>query len=111
MNTQSTATPVPPPRSVVECLAAISAAGFQSNLIPCEGGVRVSGTEQVVPSGRLITRVIYRVEGMSNPADSAIVYGLELPSGERGALVLGYGPSASQADAGLLTELPDKVAS
>lgn len=37
---------------------------------------------------------IYRFEGDSDPADEAVVYGIESKNGLRGVLVSGYGASA-----------------
>ena len=37
---------------------------------------------------------VYRFEGDSDPADEAVVYGIESKDGLKGILVNGYGPSA-----------------
>lgn len=39
---------------------------------------------------------IYRYEGMSDPADEAVVYAIEGRNGEKGVLVNGYGISADE---------------
>jgi hypothetical protein len=36
---------------------------------------------------------VYRFEGNSDPADEAVVYGIESRTGLKGVLVSGYGPS------------------
>lgn len=37
---------------------------------------------------------VYRFEGNSDPADEAVVYGIESVSGVKGVLISGYGASA-----------------
>ncbi len=98
---------LPSTPSTLEILANLATAGFEANLIPTDQGVRVSGQTQVVPPDEVTVHVARRVEGMSNPDDLAMVYGIEMPDGTRGALVLAYGPGASSADATLMKQLPE----
>jgi hypothetical protein len=48
---------------------------------------------------------LYRYEGMSDPADEAIVYALASPSGVKGILVSGYGISMDDASIETLKQL------
>jgi hypothetical protein len=48
---------------------------------------------------------VYRFEGDSDPADEAIVYGIESTNGVKGILVNGYGISAE----GLTARMADKL--
>jgi hypothetical protein len=53
---------------------------------------------------------VARLEGASDPADLAIVIPLQCPHcGTDGALIAGYGPEASQAEADVLTAMPRDV--
>ena len=36
----------------------------------------------------------YRFEGMTNPSDMSIIYGVKAPDGAKGAVVVSYGPHA-----------------
>jgi hypothetical protein len=48
-----------------------------------------------------------RVEGVSDPADEALVVALHCPAcGARGALTLAYGPRAGRDEAAVLADLP-----
>ena len=49
--------------------------------------------ERFGPEDFEITEV-YRFEGNSDPADEAVVYGIESNKGHKGILVNGYGPSS-----------------
>lgn len=100
--------PTPPPDSLVQSLDRLVAQGFSHNLVPDEGGVRVSGEDSVIPVKQLSIEVVHRFEGITNPGDESILYGIKLPDGRKGALALGYGPSASPQDAALLQALPDR---
>ena len=52
---------------------------------------------------------MYRFEGPSDPADEAVVYAIEAPSGKLGILVDGYGPSSDDHNAELLQHLREKM--
>ena|SRR5438105_13550854 len=52
---------------------------------------------------------VYRFEGISDPADEAIVYAIEAPSGLLGVLVDGYGTSADENNTELLQHLKMKT--
>ena len=58
------------------------------------------------PQGDGLGPASRRVEGASDPADLALVTTVECPHcGARGALILRYGPEASEDEADLLTAL------
>ena len=48
---------------------------------------------------------IHRFEGMSDPADSAIVYGIKSIDGKKGVLVNGYGISANPLTSAMAKKL------
>ncbi len=48
---------------------------------------------------------VYRFEGISDPADEAIVYGIESTNGLKGVLVGGYGISAEGMTADMAAKL------
>jgi hypothetical protein len=48
---------------------------------------------------------VYRFEGISDPADEAVVYAIESVSGLKGVLVSGYGPTADQMSADMAKKL------
>jgi hypothetical protein len=48
---------------------------------------------------------VYRFEGNTDPADEAIVYGIESTSGMKGVLVTGYGISAEGMGAEMAKKL------
>ena len=100
--------PTPAPDSLVQSLDRLVSEGYSHNLVPDEGGVRVSGDDSVIPTKQLTVEVVRRFEGLTNPGDQAILYGIRLPDGRKGALALGYGPSASSKDAALLQALPER---
>lgn len=49
---------------------------------------------------------VYRFEGNTDPADEAVVYGIEGRNGKKGVLVTGYGASAE----GISAEMARKLA-
>lgn len=48
---------------------------------------------------------VYRFEGNSDPADEAVVYGIESNKGDKGVLVSGYGLYADQLSSDLAKKL------
>jgi hypothetical protein len=52
---------------------------------------------------------VYRFEGPSDPADEAVVYAIEAPSGRLGILVDGYGPSADDKNTVFLQQLKERI--
>jgi len=48
---------------------------------------------------------LYRYEGMTDPADEAVVYGVQNSNDEKGVLVTGYGMSSAEVDEELLAKL------
>lgn len=52
---------------------------------------------------------VYRFEGPSDPADEAIVYAIEAPSGALGILVNGYGMYADENNSEFLQQLHERV--
>lgn len=52
---------------------------------------------------------VYRFEGPSDPADEAIVYGIEAPSGALGILVNGYGTYADGINTEFMQQLHERI--
>lgn len=48
---------------------------------------------------------VYRFEGNTDPADEAVVYGIQSNNGKKGVLVSGYGPSADTMSAEMAKKL------
>ena len=48
---------------------------------------------------------VYRFEGNSDPADEAVVYGIESNDGLKGVFVDGYGPSAESMSSEMVKKL------
>ena len=48
---------------------------------------------------------LYRFEGNTDPADEAVVYGVEAATGKKGILVTGYGISAEELSAEMAMKL------
>ena len=48
---------------------------------------------------------VYRFEGNSDPADEAVVFGIESNKGHKGILVNGYGPSSDVMSAEMAKKL------
>lgn len=54
-------------------------------------------------------REVYRFEGPSDPADEAVVFAIEAPSGTLGILVDGYGVSAGDENIEFVKTLHERI--
>ena len=52
---------------------------------------------------------VYRFEGPSDPADEAVIYAIEAPSGALGILVNGYGTYADDKNTEFLKQLHERI--
>jgi hypothetical protein len=52
---------------------------------------------------------VYRFEGPSDPADEAVIYAIEAPSGALGILVNGYGTYADDKNTEFLQQLHERI--
>ena len=52
---------------------------------------------------------VYRFEGPSDPADEAVIYAIEAPSGALGILVNGYGTYADDQNTAFLQQLHERI--
>src|SRR6266446_10870188 len=65
--------------------------GFTEDFHVVDGKLRATGTGETVTSEDLVIREYHRFEGISDPDDMAIVYGVETVSGTRGTVVDVFG--------------------
>jgi hypothetical protein len=52
---------------------------------------------------------VYRFEGPSDPADEAVVFAIEAPSGAKGILVNGYGMYTDDQNTEFIKQLHEKI--
>ena len=52
---------------------------------------------------------VYRFEGPSDPADEAVIFAIEAPSGALGILVNGYGTSADSENTEFVQQLHERI--
>ena len=90
-------------------LDAYTSAGFAGSFSVAEGArLECHSCNETVDAASVSMSSLRRMEGASDPDDMLAVLGVTCPTcGNRAALVLGYGPSASPADADVLVALPD----
>ena len=99
--------PARDPSSVFEILRDLASDGYDGDLFAVEGGaVRCGSCNVESPAGSLDVAELRRMEGASDPADMAAIVATTCPScGQRGTLVLTYGPEAGPADSDVLAAL------
>lgn len=85
--------------------------GFDTNFVP--GGepdlLRCTACGTVTGIGHFTVHDERRAEGASDPDDMVLVVAAQCPTCDaRGAIVLGYGPNASDTDADLIQAMGDR---
>lgn len=83
--------------TVTGALADLSARGFTAQFTVSDGRLRPLGAETALSPDQVEIVEEHRFEGVSDPDDMAIVYGLETRSGLRGTLVDAFGVYADPA--------------
>jgi len=90
----SNATPAAP-HTVTEALRILVADGYRHDFDVRDGRVRCHTCGDVHEAAGAIVERIFRFEGMSDPDDEEIVFGLRCPvCGAKGTLVSAFGPGA-----------------
>jgi hypothetical protein len=83
------------PDTVTEALQLLASDGYTESFDVDKGVVRCHGCGASHDAEGAIVERIYRFEGMSDPDDEEIVFGLHCPAcGARGTLVSAFGPLA-----------------
>ena len=80
--------------------------GFTEDFRAVDGRLRTSGTGATVAPEDLVIREYHRFEGISDPDDMAIVYGVEARNGLRGTVVDAFGVYSDPALGALLEHVP-----
>jgi hypothetical protein len=83
--------------------------GFTADFRAVDGKLRASGTGEMVRSEDLVIREFHRFEGISDPDDMAIVYGVEAKSGLRGTVVDAFGVYSDPALSAFLEHVPIRL--
>jgi len=79
--------------------------GFREDFRVVDGRLLAVGSGETLGSGDLVIREFHRFEGISDPDDMAIVYGIESVTGLRGTLVDAYGVYADPALSAFLEDV------
>jgi hypothetical protein len=95
-------------RTLVEEVDALRSRGYTADFsVTPDGLLRCDTCTCTLRPEEAVIEETARFEGPSNPDDQAIVFGLRCDGcGVRGVLVTAYGPTATAAEAAVLTALP-----
>ncbi len=78
-----------------ERIEQLKAKGFYADYDIRDGALVNLKTWDTFPREEVQLVEEYRFEGMSNPADMSILYALETATGERGTVLVNYGPNTA----------------
>lgn len=96
--------PIP---TVVAEIQELRTRGYTADFsVTSDGQLRCDTCSHTITPGEAVIESTARFEGSSNPDDQAIVFGLHCEGcGIRGVLITAYGPTATAAEAAVLTGL------
>jgi len=87
-------------------LRELAASGFVDHFRVSDGALRSIDSGRRFRAVELVIREYHRFEGVSDPDDMSIVYGIEGQGGVRGTLVDAYGAYADPAVSAFLEGVP-----
>ncbi len=107
MNEQAPAhVPVGKTETVAEALTRLNAAGYTDDFRAEAAGLRAMKRRCLHGPEALVVDEIVRFEGITDPADEAIVFALHCKlHGTKGTYVTSYGPSMTALDADMVRRL------
>jgi hypothetical protein len=89
----------------------LAASGFVEHFGVSDGALRSFDSGRRFSAAELVIREYHRFEGVSDPDDMSIVYGIETRGGVRGTLVDAYGTYADAEVSAFLQGVPIRGAS
>lgn len=95
--------------TLAEASTELKKRGFNANLKVNENEKLVDseGNKYIPSQVKLIE--FHRFEGMSNPADSTIIYAVETETGEKGTVIDSFGADASEVTADFMKQVKDQT--
>lgn len=81
--------------TLVEAIQDLKAAGYDHDFNLREHCIECKALDLQLHPEQFEVKKVYRFEGMTNPADSSVLYAIESGDGLKGLLVDAYGPYAS----------------
>ena len=94
--------------TITEAFADLKKRGYEYDFNIRDSKLACDALQEEYKQGDFEIKEMYRFEGPSDPADEAVVYAIEAPSGKLGMLVNGYGPSADDQNSDFLQHLKEK---
>ena len=79
--------------------------GFNANLKVNENKKMVDSDGKQFDASQVTLVEFHRFEGMSNPADSTIIYAVETETGEKGTVIDSFGADASETTSDFMNEV------
>ncbi|MDT5016974.1 MAG: hypothetical protein QOD39_3134 [Mycobacterium sp.] len=94
------------PETVTDAVRLLSELGYVDELIVGPKGLEHRRHDEFESVDSAIVDYVFRFEGLSDPADEAIVLGIRCPTlGLRGVVVSGYGPGVDSEHEAVLAAL------
>jgi hypothetical protein len=97
---------MPELRTLSYCLNKSLERGYKENFKATAQGLKSMESEKIYQPAQLTIVNFYRFEGISDPADMAVLYVIEGNDGAKGTLVDAYGTYSDPLVAKLIKEIP-----
>jgi len=85
---------VPETKHETDRIRVLEAEGYTHSFVMESGQLKICGTENSYTDEQVTIVSQARYEGMSNPSDASILYAIETNDGQKGTILVPYGPTA-----------------
>lgn len=93
-------------RTLSDVMDELTGRGFREHFTVVDGRLRAVQSGKVFPADQVTIAEYHRFEGVSDPDDMAILYGLETRSGLRGTLTDAFGVYADPVVGAFMKDVP-----
>lgn len=91
--------------TLAEATAQLNKEGYNVNFQVNKAGKLTNNEDLSFEPSEVILKEVHRFEGMTNPADSSILYAVKTRSGEKGIVVDSYGADGSEVTSEFMNQV------
>lgn len=92
--------------SILEAVSSAAEKQYHNSFIAVSAGLKCLETGEIFNAGQITIDAFHRIEGATNPGESAVVYLVRTFNGVKGTLVDAYGTYASADVASVISKIP-----
>lgn len=91
--------------TLAEATSQLNKEGYNVNFQVSKAGKLTNNENLAFEPSEVILKEVHRFEGMTNPADSSILYAVQTRSGEKGIVIDSYGADGSEVTSEFMNQV------